>query len=158
MVLFCLTMILSQLVDALPYPVMPSSIARTGSLEHLFDRRNLHPLMLGINSDRQSWFLFWHGRRRRGNRPDDSLLGQIQILHVLLYIAMGWLIVFFWAISSRSCRRAPSYVLGEHHLHGGVAFYAAKRLPYHHASGTSSASAERVLYRLFREASLMIHR
>lgn len=61
--------------------------------------------------------------------------GRLAVVHVLLYLAMGWLIVFFWGdIVPYLPKGLVTWVLaGGITYTAGVGFYAAKRLPYYHA-------------------------
>ncbi len=61
--------------------------------------------------------------------------GKLKALHVLLYLAMGWLIVFFW---KDIVPFLPEGLLGWVIAAGltysiGVIFYASKRIPHYHA-------------------------
>lgn len=61
--------------------------------------------------------------------------GRFKVLHVILYVAMGWLIVFIWKPVTAVI---PSELL-KWILAGGITyttgtiFYAMKKLPYYHA-------------------------
>ncbi len=59
---------------------------------------------------------------------------RFKIFHVAVYLAMGWLIVFFWQpVVTRIPREFLFWALaGGLSYTIGVAFYAQKRLPYHH--------------------------
>jgi hemolysin III len=141
MVLFCLTMILLYSSSTL-YHLMPKSDAKR--VLRVLDHSSIYiliagtytPLMLGINSDASIMVLVlvW-AIAVAGIVLTILFWGRFKILHVLLYIAMGWLIVFFWGdiIPFLPPGLLP-YVLGGGITYtAGVAFYAAKRLPYHHA-------------------------
>jgi hemolysin III len=59
----------------------------------------------------------------------------LKVLHIGLYLSMGWMIVFFW---NDIVPNIPENLLGWIIAGGitytvGVAFYAAKRLPFYHA-------------------------
>ena len=61
--------------------------------------------------------------------------GKLKPLHVLLYLAMGWMIVLFW---NDIVPHLPTGLLGWVIAAGvtysaGVVFYASKRIPHHHA-------------------------
>lgn len=61
--------------------------------------------------------------------------GRLKPLHVVLYLAMGWMIVLFW---NDIVPHLPSGLLGWVIAAGvtysiGVVFYASKRMPHHHA-------------------------
>jgi hemolysin III len=60
---------------------------------------------------------------------------RFKVFHVAVYLAMGWLIVFFWKpVTERIPREFLFWALaGGLSYTIGVAFYAQKRFPYHHA-------------------------
>ncbi len=64
-----------------------------------------------------------------------TLIGRWDVLSVIAYVAMGWLVLIAARPLGRSV--APGgivlLVAGGLAYTAGVAFYAAKRLPYHHA-------------------------
>lgn len=59
---------------------------------------------------------------------------RFKVFHVGVYLAMGWLIVFFWKpVTERIPREFLFWALaGGLSYTIGVAFYAQKRLPHHH--------------------------
>ncbi len=61
--------------------------------------------------------------------------GRLKPLHVVLYLVMGWLIVFIWKpVSQVLTPEFLGWILaGGLFYSGGVLFYAMKRLPYYHA-------------------------
>lgn len=61
--------------------------------------------------------------------------GRLKPLHVVLYLVMGWLIVFIWKpVSQVLTPEFLGWILaGGLFYSGGVIFYAMKRLPYYHA-------------------------
>ncbi|MGM0432492.1 MAG: PAQR family membrane homeostasis protein TrhA [Spirochaetota bacterium] len=61
--------------------------------------------------------------------------GRMAVVHVLLYLAMGWLIVFFWGDIVPFLPEGLLFwiLAGGITYTVGVGFYAAKRLPYYHA-------------------------
>ena len=61
--------------------------------------------------------------------------GKAKVLHVLLYLAMGWLIVFFWKdIVPFIPSSLIQWIIAAGLTYSiGVIFYASKRLPHYHA-------------------------
>lgn len=61
--------------------------------------------------------------------------GKAKVLHVLLYLAMGWLIVFFWKdIVPYLPSDLIKWIIAAGLTYSiGVIFYASKRLPHYHA-------------------------
>ncbi len=61
--------------------------------------------------------------------------GKAKVLHVLLYLAMGWLIVFFWKdIVPFIPSDLLKYIIAAGLTYSvGVIFYASKRIPHYHA-------------------------
>ena len=61
--------------------------------------------------------------------------GRLKVLHTLIYLAMGWLVVFFFNDFKEALPREVLYWM----LAGGLSytigtiFYASKKLPYYHA-------------------------
>jgi len=96
----------------------------------------MNPLMLGINSAASIMVLIvvW-AIAVAGIVLTILFWGKFKILRVLLYIAMGWLIVFFWGdiIPFLPPGLLPYVLAGGITYTAGVVFYAGKRLPYHHA-------------------------
>ncbi|HPX28090.1 MAG TPA: hemolysin III family protein [Sphaerochaeta sp.] len=141
MVLFCLTMILLYSSSTL-YHLMPKSDAKR--VLRVLDHSSIYiliagtytPLMLGINSAASIMVLIvvW-AIAVAGIVLTILFWGKFKILRVLLYIAMGWLIVFFWGdiIPFLPPGLLPYVLAGGITYTAGVAFYAGKRLPYHHA-------------------------
>lgn len=61
--------------------------------------------------------------------------GRLSALHVLLYLAMGWLIVFFWKdIAPFIPAGLTSWIFAAGITYSlGVIFYANKKIPHYHA-------------------------
>ncbi len=61
--------------------------------------------------------------------------GKAKVLHVLLYLAMGWLIVFFWKdIVPFIPTSLLKWIISAGLTYSvGVIFYASKRIPHYHA-------------------------
>jgi hemolysin III len=61
--------------------------------------------------------------------------GRLKALHVFFYLAMGWLIVFFWKdIIPYLSEGLLVWVIAAGLTYSiGVIFYAGKRIPHHHA-------------------------
>lgn len=61
--------------------------------------------------------------------------GKLKPLHTVIYLAMGWLVVFFW----KDLKQSVSPEIIKWMISGGVVysvgvlFYASKKLPYYHA-------------------------
>ncbi len=64
-----------------------------------------------------------------------SFWGKLKPLHVILYLLMGWSLVFIWddIISSVPSTLFPFVIAGGITYTLGVVFYAIKRIPYGHA-------------------------
>ncbi|HNZ95538.1 MAG: hemolysin-III related [Spirochaetes bacterium ADurb.Bin315] len=141
MVLFCLTMILLYSSSTL-YHLAPKSDAKR--ILRVFDHSSIYvliagtytPLMLGIDSDtaRMVLFLVWT-IAVAGIILTFLFWGKFKVLRVLLYVVMGWLVVFFWGdiIPFLPQGLFPYVLAGGITYTVGVAFYASKRLPCHHA-------------------------
>ncbi len=61
--------------------------------------------------------------------------GKLKALHVILYLAMGWLIVFFWGdITPYLPANLTYWVIAAGLTYSiGTIFYASKRIPHYHA-------------------------
>jgi hemolysin III len=64
-----------------------------------------------------------------------TLLGRLRVLSVLFYLAMGWLVIIAARPLGRSMALGGLVLLAAGGLAytAGVAFYVARRIPYHHA-------------------------
>jgi len=60
---------------------------------------------------------------------------RLRALHVILYLAMGWMIVLFWndIVPFLPKGLLPWVIAAGITYSAGVAFYASKKLPHHHA-------------------------
>ena len=141
MVVWALSMILlygaSALYHALPY-------GNTKRICRILDHSNIYfliagtytPLMLSINTSiaYKVVILVW-AIALLGIVFTLVFWGKLKALHVLLYLAMGWLIVIFW---KDIVPFLPQGLLGWVIAAGltysiGVIFYASKRIPHYHA-------------------------
>lgn len=61
--------------------------------------------------------------------------GKYGILHVLLYLAMGWMVVFFWGdiVPNIPSGLINWIIAGGITYSAGTIFYAIKKIPYYHA-------------------------
>ena len=61
--------------------------------------------------------------------------GRLKPLHPILYLLMGWMIVFFWndVIPYLPSGLVPFMIIGGLFCSAGVIFYAMKKLPHYHA-------------------------
>lgn len=61
--------------------------------------------------------------------------GRLKPLHVVVYLVMGWMVVFFWdSVSVSLTRDFLFWMIGGGVCYTvGVIFYAAKKLPHYHA-------------------------
>ncbi|HPB42263.1 MAG TPA: hemolysin III family protein, partial [Sphaerochaeta sp.] len=93
------------------------------------------PLMLGIDSDTARMVLLVWTIAVAGIILTFLFWGKFKVLRVLLYVVMGWLVVFFWGdiIPFLPQGLFPYVLAGGITYTVGVAFYASKRLPCHHA-------------------------
>lgn len=141
MILFCATMILLYGSSTF-YHLLPKGDAKR--IFRVFDHSNIYfliagtytPLLLYINSPKARLVLFtvW-AVAFFGIVTTILFWGKFKVFHVLLYVAMGWLIVFFWGdiIPYLPQGLLPYVLAGGITYTVGVAFYASKRLPHYHA-------------------------
>lgn len=141
MVLFSLTMILLYGSSTL-YHLLKKGDAKR--IFRVFDHSNIYfliagtytPLLLFINSPKAIMvlILIW-AIAFAGIITTILFWGKFKVLHVLLYVVMGWLIVFFWGdiIPYLPEGLLPYVLAGGITYTVGVAFYASKRLPFYHA-------------------------
>lgn len=141
MVIWGLTMILLYGASALYHALQPSNAKR---ICRILDHSNIYfliagtytPLMLYIDStaSHRILILVW-AIALAGIAFTLVFWGRLKALHVGLYLAMGWLIVFFY---KDIIPFLPSGLLGWVIAAGltyslGVIFYANKRIPHYHA-------------------------
>ena len=64
-----------------------------------------------------------------------TMLGRLKVVSILFYLAMGWLVIIAARPLGRSMALGGIVLLAAGGLAytAGVAFYAARRMPYHHA-------------------------
>ncbi len=60
--------------------------------------------------------------------------GRLKPLHIVFYLAMGWMIIFFWdAVTPHLSRSLIGYIIAGGLTYSiGVLFYALKRVPHNH--------------------------
>ncbi len=93
------------------------------------------PLLLYVNSEKSiNLFYFLWIIVLLGISLTIIFWGKFKILHVLFYLVMGWLIVFFWQdITPFLPKGLLTYVLTGGILYSlGVIFYALKKMPHNH--------------------------
>lgn len=141
LVVWALTMILLYGASAL-YHSLPYGNAKR--ICRILDHSNIYfliagtytPLMLfiGTNTAKNVVILVW-AIALLGIAFSLIFWGKLKALHVLLYLAMGWLIVFFWKdIVPYLPQGLLPWVIGAGLTYSiGTIFYASKRLPHYHA-------------------------
>ncbi len=127
------------------YHAIPTSLARTKRVLRVLDHSAIYLLIAGTYTPFAlvnlrgpwGWSLFgvvW-GLAVLGIVFKALLLGRLRVLSVLFYVALGWLVVV--AAKPLGQAVAPGglalLVGGGLAYTAGVAFYAWKRLPFHHA-------------------------
>ncbi len=124
------------------YHHLPRNVLK--KLCRVFDHANIYILIAGtytpiltfIGSSEANYLLLlqW-GIVVAGIILTLAFWGRFKILHVLLYLAMGWSLVFFWdAVIPNIPKGLLAWVLaGGITYTAGTGFYAAKKLPYYHA-------------------------
>ncbi len=139
--IFCVTMVMMFAGSALYHLVKPSMAKR---LLRIFDHSNIYFLIAGTYTP----FCF-QMTSRTGNimlAIEWGLVaagivftlvfwGRLRPLHVVFYLVMGWMVVFFWKDFTAA---VPENVIGWLIAGGGVytagiIFYASKKLPHYHA-------------------------
>lgn len=139
--IFCITMVMMFTGSALYHYVKPSTAKR---LLRIFDHSNIYFLIAGTYTP----FCF-----KMASRTGSVMLavvwglaaagivftlvfwGRLKPLHVIFYLVMGWMVVFFWKDFTGSI---PVEVIGWMIAGGafyttGIIFYASKKIPHYHA-------------------------
>jgi hemolysin III len=141
---FGATMVLSYTASTV-YHAIPGSFARAKRVLRVIDHSAIYLLIAGTYTPfclvnlrgPWGWTLFgvvW-GLAVLGIVFKATLLGRLKVASVLFYLAMGWLVI----IAARPLGRAMALggivllAAGGLSYTVGVAFYAARRMPYHHA-------------------------
>ena len=140
-VIFCITMIMMFTGSALYHFARPSTAKR---LLRIFDHSNIYFLIAGTYTP----FCF-----KMASPAGSSILiiiwslvaagiaftlvfwGKLKPLHVVFYLAMGWMIVLFWKdFTSAFPESVIGWILaGGIFYTAGIIFYASKKLPHYHA-------------------------
>jgi hemolysin III len=138
------TLVLSYTASTV-YHAIPGTFARAKWVLRVIDHSAIYLLIAGTYTPfclvnlrgPWGWTLFgvvW-GLAVLGIVFKATLLGRLKVVSVLFYLAMGWLVL----IAARPLGRAMALggivllVAGGLAYTVGVAFYAARRIPYHHA-------------------------
>ncbi len=94
------------------------------------------PILLFIGSQRaQVVLIFVWTVAVAGILFSLAFWNRLKALHVILYLAMGWMIVLFWndIVPFLPNGLLPWVIAAGITYSAGVAFYASKKLPHHHA-------------------------
>jgi len=141
MVIFTFSMVLLYTASSL-YHLLPRNVWKR--LCRILDHSNIYiliagtytPILLAVNTERSRGILLlvW-GIAAAGIVFTLLFWGRWGAVHVLLYLLMGWMIVFFWdEIVPFLTRGLLMWILAGGITYTlGVIFYASKRLPYYHA-------------------------
>lgn len=94
------------------------------------------PVALISLEQQNGWLIFWivWGIAAFGTILKIFFTGRFEILSLLLYLVMGWLIVFDWdnLVASSSEIGINLLMLGGAFYTVGILFYAIKRIPFNH--------------------------
>ena len=91
--------------------------------------------LISLEQD-NGWLIFWivWGIATFGTILKIFFTGRFEILSILLYLAMGWLIVFDWdnLVANSSEMGINLLMLGGAFYTVGILFYVIKRIPFNH--------------------------
>jgi hemolysin III len=94
------------------------------------------PVALIALKDSAGWILFWvvWGIAALGTMLKIFFTGKFEILSLLLYLVMGWLIAFDFSnlVSNQSELGITLLVIGGLFYMLGIIFYVVRRIPYNH--------------------------
>ena len=94
------------------------------------------PVALISLADGNGWIIFWTvwGIAAVGTILKVFFTGRFEILSVLLYLAMGWLIVLDWdnLVAVSSAQGINLLMLGGGFYTVGILFYALRKIPFNH--------------------------
>lgn len=94
------------------------------------------PISLIMLADGKGWVIFYPvwAIAAVGTLLKLFLTGKFEILSLVLYLAMGWLVVYDFdnILESTSAQGIQLLVLGGAFYTVGIIFYAIKRIPYNH--------------------------
>ena len=139
--IFCITMIMMFTGSALYHYVKPSTAKR---LLRIFDHSNIYFLIAGTYTP----FCF-----KMASKTGNIMLavvwslvaagivftlvfwGRLRPLHVVFYLVMGWMVVFFWKDFTAAVPEGAVVwmIAGGVFYTAGIIFYASKKLPHYHA-------------------------
>jgi hemolysin III len=142
--IFGATMVLSYTASTV-YHAIPGTFVRAKRVLRVIDHSAIYLLIAGTYTPfclvnlRGPWGwtllgVVW-GLAVLGIVFKATLLGRLKVLSVLFYVAMGWMVL----VAARPLGRSMALggivllVAGGVAYTAGVAFYAARRMPYHHA-------------------------
>ncbi|RED45965.1 PAQR family membrane homeostasis protein TrhA [Seonamhaeicola aphaedonensis] len=108
------------------------------------------PVLLIILTDSLGWLLFWvvWGIAAFGVILKLFFIGKFEVFSTLLYLVMGWLIVFDFSNLSKALDSNAILLLfaGGLSYTGGIIFYVIEKIPFNH-----------VIWHLFVLAGAMFH-
>lgn len=140
-VVFTISMFLLYSASGFYHLAKPSSLKR---ILRILDHSNIYfliagtytPILIAVGTDVSSAFIgvVW-GIAFFGIVFTLFFWDRFKILHVVLYIAMGWLIVFIWKpVTAVVPAGLLKWILaGGMTYTVGTVFYAMKKMPYYHA-------------------------
>lgn len=141
LIIFSISMLLLYTASGFYHLVKPSNLKR---ILRILDHSNIYfliagtytPLLIAVGTKLSYSFIavVW-GIAFLGIAFTLVFWGRFKVFHVVLYIVMGWLIVFIW----KPVTAVIPFALLQWVLAGGVTytlgtvFYAMKKLPFNHA-------------------------
>lgn len=140
-IVFSITMVLLYGASSLYHKVPRSNVKR---VLRILDHTNIYLLIAGTYTpicismqNSAGWMMLtivW-SLAAAGILFTIVFWGKLKPLHVIIYLAMGWLVVFFWKDLkiSVSPQIIKWMIAGGVTYSVGVLFYASKKLPYYHA-------------------------
>jgi len=141
LIIFAVSMLLLYLASGFYHLIQPSNLKR---ILRILDHSNIYfliagtytPILIAVNTKLSYYFIFlvWF-IAIAGITFTLIFWGRLKILHVVLYLLMGWLFIFIWKPVAAVI---PSALL-KWIIAGGVTyslgtiFYGLKKLPFYHA-------------------------